>query len=103
MPAPVGDCSTPPRGYIFREWQERALRGVSRERRGLAARLLVSHCFHSGVSYGHFAISMHQAGGPHPLSGSGAPLTYQAKPGSSQRQSAAQLSDLDVALIDPKS
>jgi len=69
MPAPVGDCSTPPRGYIFREWQERALRGVSRERRVLAARLLVSHCFHSGVSYGHFAISMRQADGPHPYQG----------------------------------
>jgi hypothetical protein len=35
----------------------------------LPARLLVSDCFHSGVSYGHFAISMHQAGGPHPYQG----------------------------------
>jgi hypothetical protein len=62
MPAPVGDCSTTPRGYIFH--------GASAGSGGfLPGRLLVSHCFHSGVSYGHFAISMHQAGGPHPYQG----------------------------------
>ena len=69
----------------------------------MPACLSVRHCFHSGVSYGHFAISMHQAGGPHPIRVGCAALTYQAKSGSSRRQSAAQLSDLDVTLIDPKS
>jgi hypothetical protein len=43
-----------------------------------------------------------RAGGPHPYQGRVRP-TYQAKSGSSQRQSAAQLNDLDAAFIDPKS
>ena len=69
MPAPVGDCSTR-RGGIFLESGKSALYGASAGSGAfLPARLSVSRCFHSGVSYGHFAISMHQAGGPHPYQG----------------------------------
>ena len=69
MPAPVADCSTR-RGGIFLESGKSALYGASAGSGAfLPTRLSVSHCFHSGVSYGHFAISMHQAGGPHPCQG----------------------------------
>jgi hypothetical protein len=101
MPAPVGDCSTPPRGIFF-ESGKSALTVRQPERRVLAGALVGELLLPFGRVVRHFAISMHQAGGHIPIR-VGCALTYQAKSGSSQRQSAAQLSDLDVTLIDPKS
>jgi hypothetical protein len=91
MPAPVGDCSTPPRGYIFREWQERPYGASAGSGGFLPARLSVSHCFHSAVSYGHFAISMHQAGGPHPYQGRVRPGRSRAALNGNPRRNLATL------------
>ena len=63
--------------------------------------LSVSHCLYSGVSYSHLAISMHQAGGPHPYQSQVRPA-LSCEVGASM-EIAAQLGDLDASLIDPKS
>ena len=68
MPAPVGDCSTPPRGIFF-ESGKSALTVRQPERRVLAGALVGELLLPFGRVVRHFAISMHQAGGPHPYQG----------------------------------
>jgi hypothetical protein len=92
MPAPVGDCSTPPRGDIF-ESGESALTVRQPERRVLADALVGESLLPFGVSYATSPSRCTRPAAHIPIR-VGCALTYQPKSGSSQRQSAAQLSTL---------
>src|ERR1700722_10231122 len=90
MPAPVGDCSTPPRGYLFLESGESALTGRQSERPVLADALVGESLLPFGVSYATSPSRCTRPAAHIPIR-VGCALTYQAKSGSSQRQSASSV------------